>query len=236
MGKRKMFGLGGIMVLVLAGGLSALGAAVKHEPNFYRQGHVPPGPGRHELAMAFVRDFGQMMASRRSTESWGCHVTEAQINSFFEEVFSHEVEAENLRKLGISSPSVTLDKDHLRVAFRYGSDWFSTVISYDLEIWLVPKEANVIAVKIRSARAGALPISSQSILQKLSEFAQRQDYKVSLYRHEGSSVAVIHLQPNENHPSAILTSLQVDSGSLSIRGKSLQLPPLVIEMPSPTPK
>jgi hypothetical protein len=221
MRRLKLGWLCGITVLVLAGGLTALGAALKHEPNFYCQNQVPPSSARTELAFTFARNFGQMMANRTTEETWGCDATEAQLNCFFDEIFVQRGEAEELSKLGISSPTVTLEDDHLRLAFRYGSDWLSTVISYDLRIWLVPKEANVIAVEIQSARAGALPISKQSILHQLSEIARKQNFKVTLYRHEGNSVALIDLQGDQQQPKSILTTLKVTTNKLTIRGKTL---------------
>jgi len=223
MRRRKLGWMCGITILALAGGLTALAAALKHEPNFYCQGQVPPSEARKELAYTFCRNFGQMLADRDAKkETWRCDTTEAQLNCFFDEIFVQRGEAEELSKLGISSPSVTLEEDHIRLAFRYGSGWLSTVMSYDLRIWLVPKEANVIAVEIQSARAGALPISKQSILHELSELARKQNFKVTLYRHEGNSVALVDLQGDQQQPKSILTTLKVSTSKLTIRGKTLE--------------
>lgn len=226
MSKRKLYWMCGITMLFLAGTLTALGAAAKHEPTFYRQGQIPPSEGRKDLSNQFVSKFGQMLANRKE-EKWDCKVSEAEINSFFEEIFDQMGETEGLRKLGISAPNVTLEEDRVRLAFRYGSGLVSTVISYDLQIWLVPKEPNVVAVKFLSARAGALPISNRSILQQLSEFAQKQNFRVSLYRHEGYSVAVIDLRSDPQHSSSIMTTLKVEGHKLIIQGKTLEnaLPP-----------
>ncbi len=221
MSKRKLYWLSATTVLLLTGALTALGAAAKHEPSFYRLGQIPASEGRKDLSSQFVRSFGQMLANRKQ-ETWDCVVTQAEINSFFEEIFDQMGEMEGLRKLGISAPNVTLEENRVRLAFRYGSGVFSTVISYELEIWLVPKEPNVVAVKFLSARAGALPISNRSILQKLSEFAQKQNYRVSLYRHEGHSVAVIDLRSDPQHPASILTMLKVEGQKLFLRGKTLE--------------
>jgi hypothetical protein len=240
MRKRKLFGMCGITFLVLAGGLAGLGAVAKHEPSFYRQSQVPPCKARKELADTFVSNFTQMLLYRGRKETWGFDATEAQINSFFAEILMQHGEAEGLHSLGISSPGVILEeapKDgagnpipggHLRLAFRYGSGWFSTIISYEMRIWLVPKEANVIAVEVQRARAGGLPISNQTILYQLADYARKQNYKVNLFRHEGSSVAIIDLQGDQQQPKNLLTMLNVGPSTLSIRGRTLDhaLPPL----------
>lgn len=219
---RKTIAIGGIVGLVLAGGLTALGAVVKHEPSFYHETQLRADEGRKEKAQKCFSDFTQMILNKNAKmANWECHLTQDQMNSFFAEIFNERGESETLRKIGISSPSVVLeDENHLRLAFRYDTGWLSTIVSYRLKIWLVPKEPNVIAVEFLSARAGALPISSQSILQQLCDVARKQDFKVNLYRHEGNSVAVIQLQPNENHPDWLLTGLQVNSNKLSIHGKT----------------
>ncbi len=223
MPKHKVYWALALTILYLAVGVSVLAALAKHEPSFYRQHQAPPSEARKDLAYAFASKFGQMVADRNARmETWACQATDAQINCFFEEIFVQQGEAEGLRKLGISSPRVTFEDNHLRLAFRYGSGWFSTVISYDLKIWLVPKEANVIALEILSARAGALPISKQSILPQLSDFARKLNYKVTLYRYEGNPVALIELEGDQLHPKALLTTLQVGVNTLSIHGKTLE--------------
>ena len=128
----------GIAVFFLAGGFTALGAVVEHEPSFYLQSQIPPS-GTYVAIQYVPRNFGQMLANRKQ-ETWGCDISEAELNSFFEEAFDQIGETEGLAT-GISAPSVILEKDSVRLAFRYGRGMFSTVISYDLKIWLVPEGA-----------------------------------------------------------------------------------------------
>lgn len=240
MPKQRWCWLCGSAIFLAAGAVLALTLVVKHEPTFYRNNRIPEGTERTTQANDFLRKFGQMMINVKTRqETWACDATEVEINSFFEEAFVRLGQAESLRKLGISAPTVSIDGDHLRLAFRYGEGWFSSVISYDLKVWLVPKEPNVIAVQILSARAGALPISSQSILAPLVEFAAKQDFEVTPFRHEGTPVVIIRLQPNQpTNPIWALTGLRFSAQEMSIRGKTLEpalaLPP-VKEMAPLTP-
>ncbi len=222
MRKRKWFGLCGIAAILIGVGLTALGVTVKHVPNFYTQSQVEPGDARTFLANEFLSNFTQMMLLINGRqEKWDCIASEAQLNSFLEELFPQLGEGESLRKLGMGSLVVTLEEDGMRLAFRYGSGLFSTVVSYELKIWLVPKEANTIAVEIVSARAGAVPISSQSILHQLSEYGRKQNKKVNLFRHDGHPVAVIGLQAEQDpHPKWILTAVEVHQNGLVIHGKT----------------
>jgi hypothetical protein len=92
----------------------------------------------------------------------------------------------------------------------------------------------VIAVEVLRARAGGLPISSRAILHQLSDYAQNQNYKVTLYRHGSNPVAVIELQQYQPQSSKILTGFHVQSEKLTIQGKTLEhalLPPSILKMP-----
>jgi hypothetical protein len=221
MQKRKLYWLCGLTIAFIAVALATLCALVKHEPSFYTQAHMPPGEERKALANKFLTEFGQMVMDMKS-EQWRCELSEAELNSFFDDQFMKLGEGESLRKVGISDPRINLGDDSVRLAFRYGSGWFSTVISYDLKVWLVPKEPNVIAVEVVSARAGGLPISSRTILQQLSDYAQTQNYKVTLYRKETNAVAVIELQQGQQPSSKMLTRLDVKSGKLAIHGRTME--------------
>jgi hypothetical protein len=239
MARRRLFIVSGFAIITLACGLSALGAVVKHEPNFYQLAQGQSSDTRRKDALACVREFTQMVKDREaSVEKWGCKVSEVELNSFFQEMFAQQGEAENLRRFGISSPTVVLDKDEFRIGFRYDTGWFNTVISYRVKVWLVPKEPNVIAVEFLNARAGGLPITSQALMHQLREAALKLDYKVTLYRHEGNTVAVVQLNPNEMHPKSLLTTLQIEREGVTIQGKTLEhaLKPLVPKKAAPMPE
>lgn len=239
MRNRKFWCMTGLVLAGLLLAISTLAVLLKHEPNIYAVMRRPESRERRDEGLQVLAGFEQMNQDRRTKhKDWRCAVTESQLNSFFQEGFQKKGEAERLGHLGISDLVVALDDDRVRVAFRYGSGWFSTVVCYDLQIWLVPKETNTIAIKVLRARAGALPIASRTILQRLAEFAHDLNFDVKFYRHEGMTVATIQLEPsNTYNPYWRLTSVKVrrrsedGMGVLSVQGKTedfalpLNLPP-----------
>ncbi len=222
MERRKFGWFIAIAGIFLAASAAVVSAVVKHEPNFYREAQVPPGALRIESATTFVSEISNMVANRKTRPEWSCKLSQTQINSFLEETFVQWGEAESLRKIGIHSPTVVLEDNGMRVAFRYGSGWFSTVISYELKVWLVPKETNVIAIEVLSSRAGALPITSHTVVNQLSEFLRKNNFKVSLYRHERNMVVVVDLENDQPHPAHPLTALNVKSDGFLISGRTLE--------------
>jgi hypothetical protein len=206
--------------LLTAALVAGAGLALKHDPHFYHAGDFPPSSERKHLSIKFVADFAQMLADARVADQkpWEVSFTESGINSFFQEDLVSLGEAENLRKLGISEPRVAFEQDRIRFAFRYGSGFWSTVVSYDVRVWAVPNEPNVLAVKFLGRRAGALPISVQSLLAEVTELAARQNIEVSAYRHEGHPVALFRFQADQAHPTAHLSCVRSEPGKLTIRG------------------
>ena len=206
-------------VLLLAGALLAVGVALRHEPAFYRTTAIEPGAERKALSNKFVVDFAQVVLNVKGGEPhWQFAFSDAEINSFFQEDFVTSGEVEKLRNLGIREPRVAFEDDCIRLAFRYGSGLWSTIVSYDLRVWAVPKEPNVLAVEIRGRRLGALPVSAQALLDELAQLAGSQGIEVTRYRYKGNPVALIRFQPDLNHPTAQLKCLRVVAGALSIGG------------------
>jgi hypothetical protein len=213
------------LALVGASTAVALGAVLRHEPTFYERAQVPAGAERKKLSDSFFNGVAQLLADvtkNRDGGKWRHSFTEAQINSFFEEDFVRWGEADNFRKHGVSAPRILLEDDKLRLAFRYGTGFWSTVVSYDLRLWIVPREPNTIAVQILSRRLGALPLSSQALLSEMAEVARRHNINMetTLYRHEGYPVALVRFQSDGSRAPTSLHCLKINAASLIVAGGS----------------
>src|SRR5262249_32590887 len=151
---------------------------------------------RQALAKRFYGHIEHVLGSfKDSGPRWSETFSAAEINGFFEEFFSSADDAEVLRKQNISDLRVAMENGVLRLGFRYGWDPWSTVVSYDLKIWLARNEVNVVAVELMGRRAGALPILSESLLADISELGQKKlNIDVTWYRYEGNPVALIRWQ------------------------------------------
>src|SRR5438046_1768157 len=135
-----------ISLLVLLGLAGGLVAALKHEPGFYRRNAIAAGDPRVKLSRdcfkKFVDLWGQLVEGRGT---WAFTFTQDQINSYFEEDFVRLHDAEAVAKIGIHEPRVSLENDTMRLAFRYGAGYWSTVFTYEVRVWLVPNEVNTLA-------------------------------------------------------------------------------------------
>src|SRR5262245_25629721 len=184
-------------VLVLAGLviLGVLALLARHTPRFYDRASVPAGKLRQDQSKSCFQEFGQLFnAIKNHYPSWHVTFTEAQLNSFFEEEFLTSGIAKRLLPEGVTAPRVVIEQDKIRLAFRYGTPPWSTIISVDMRVWLAPKERNVVVLELQSLHAGSLPISAQSLLEQLSAMIRRHGIDVTWYRHNGNPTAVLRFQ------------------------------------------
>jgi hypothetical protein len=221
---RRSFVLAIAIFVCLTGGVST-GAwmLVRYEPPIYRRAAVPPGKERHDLSVACQQEFLQLYASvadHDEHEPWMHQFSDAEINSYLAEHFVQSGLEEKLLPEGISQPRLVIDPDKIRLAFRYGSGVWSTVISIDLCVWLVKGEPNVVAMKLIGFHAGALPVSAQSLLERISESGPPNGIGVDWYRDDGFPVALLRFQSDQPHPTLELEAIQLDKGRITIQGRT----------------
>jgi hypothetical protein len=217
MRRRTVLLIAGAVVLLVAGTVTGLAVLVRQEPAFYREKAEAPGQARRQHSTAFVEQFFNLLSAiTGESPTWRASFTEKQINSYFE----------------VSEPRVALDEDTIKLAFRYGSPPWSTVISIDLRVWQPKNELNVVALELQGLHAGSLPISAQSLLEEISEVARKKNIEVTWYRHGGNPVALLRFVSDRPRPTVQLKFLRVADGALTVAGISEPAPRLA--GPAPT--
>jgi hypothetical protein len=224
--RRKSVALTIAIVAFLTAILGSILAFLLHyEPAFYLRAAMAPGAHRNKCSGEFVGELARLFAGISDKRQWDGRFTADQINSYCQEDLFKEHADEQPLPQGISEPRVALDPDRIRLAFRYGTGLWSTVISIDLNVWLVAKEANVVALEFQGIRAGALPISSQSLLEHASDAARRYDIDPTWYRHHGHPVLLLRFQAGRSRPTFQIQKLDLHAGMLCISGVSLDTTP-----------
>jgi hypothetical protein len=226
---RKSFVLGLALLVVLVGGtVAALALLVLHVPEDYRLSGVPPGEARQQNSQAFLAECVNLYNGMKNDRAWQEKFTDAQINSYFDEDFVRSGFSEQFLPQAISNPRITISADRIRLAFRYGTEpWCSTVVTLDFRVWLCPQETNVVALELQSLRAGSLPITAQSLLERISEVVRRQqDVEVTWYRLNGNPVALVRFQATQPRPTVRLERLELSDGQIVIGGRSAEATPL----------
>jgi hypothetical protein len=220
----------GIALLLAGTILGGLALLIRNEPSAYSRVAVPAGEEREAHSKDFYASFWKLMNDIQVEDAageieWGAEFTEEQINSYFEEAFVLSGTSDAVLPQGISQPRVAIEPNLLRVMFRYGSGTWSTVISIDLHVWLAANESNVVALELKRFRAGALPISAQSLLERISDALRRvsiegNSIEVSWYRLNGNPVAVLHFQSDPQNSPIRLKNLRLEQGKITLNGSS----------------
>jgi hypothetical protein len=219
---RKSVLLGAGILLLFAGTAgTVLALLLRHEPTFYHRADVPPGPEREALSGAFSSEVLNFSTHIKESPTWQATFSEEQVNSFLEEGFVRSAADKFTLPEHITDPRVAFEPERIRLAFRYHFGRFSTVVSINMRVWLTKAEPNVVALELQGMRAGALPISAQSILERLSEAAERNSVKLSWYRYNGNPVAVLRFQ-SEGRSSIQMENLDLHPGKMYVKGQSLE--------------
>jgi hypothetical protein len=219
--RRRSFYLAIAIVLFLLGGSgTAVAFLIRYEPAFYVRAAVPAGKERQQLSDACTSEYiNRLIDGVYNKHQWEARFTQEQINSYFAEDLLTKHSLENPLPSGISEPRLSLAEDRIRLGFRYGTGLWSTVVSLDLRVWLVVKEPNVVALEFESVHAGALPISAQSILERVTAVAQQQNIEVNWYRRVGHPVVLLRFAGS--NPMSLLELLELRPGMLRVKGRSL---------------
>jgi len=217
MSRKRLFLTIALILVLAAGGGTGLYFLVRHEPSFYRRAEIPPGELRKKWSNEFRSEFaGELVAGIIDERPWAPQFSQTQVNAYFAEDFLTS-NAAHLPE-GFSDPRVAFDNKRSRIGFRFGEGAWSTIVSANLKVWLAANECNVIVIEVEGLYAGRLPISSQTILEKFSEAARRQEMEVTWYRLNGHPVALLRFQPGKKDPAVQLRRLNLQNGTLHVAG------------------
>jgi hypothetical protein len=221
---------------LLAGGAALLAFLVHYEPRFYREGGLPPGKERQRESGEFFGAFNNLYQSVNVDRVWHAQFKEQWINSFFDEQFLSTGLSDKVLPEGFAAPRVSIQPDKICLACRYHLGPLSTVISIDMRVWLASKETNVVALELQGLHAGSLPISAQSLLERVSETARQNNIEVTWYRYKGNPVALLRFQADQDRPTYRLERLVLHEGGIEISGRSIDASPMRVMLPNVSAK
>jgi hypothetical protein len=223
----------GIILLVTFGGAAVLVGLIRHEPAHYAR---PPIPEEPEILQKRSDEFWEKISALYNAitgeRDWDEQFTDEQINSYLEEGFVRSGVDRRLLPEGITKPRVVFGADTIQLAFRYGSGAWSTVISIDLRVWVPQYEPNVVAMELVGFHAGALPISTQSLLERVAEVGRQSGIDVSWYRKDGHPTALLRFGTDQPRMTVLLNKMTLQPGSLAVKIRAANEPAARAMLPS----
>jgi hypothetical protein len=227
--------------------LSALYAMVHHVPAYYRDAMLPAGKERQRQAAKFASDFAQFYQDVTYNRQWSAHFGQQAINSFFAEQLKQSGLSEQILPTadrsadrqtpftlpeGLSDPRLLVRADGFRLGLRYRWGPLDAILSIDMRVWLAASELNVVALELRGLHVGALPISAQSLLERISEKARDNGIEVTWYRYHGNPVALLRYQADQELPTYRLDHIALKDHEIDVWGRSSDGPPMRTATPA----
>jgi hypothetical protein len=190
-----MAGMAAVLLIVaLAATLFIAYRASRHVPQFYERALAADPVVQRTAGDELERRALELHNEVQVAGDWEAIFTQQQINGWlavdllekFPELLPPEV----------TDPRVEITPEEVRIACRYHDENIETVISLALTAAL-SEEPNTVAVRVKRARAGALPIPLKQFLDDITAAARDSGLDLRWLQSEGDPVALIRL-PTEH--------------------------------------
>jgi len=213
------------LVLVAAVGAFFFFRALHHVPEFYQEvlkgDPVKQKAASHEMHLRTVELASHVQVAGR----WQQTFTAEQVNGWLA-VGQHErpekdelAEARDLIPAAAIDPRVVIEPDGITIACRFDTGSAGrTVLSLKVDAYLT--EENEIALRIRKARAGAIPAPLDVVFKHLSEALAQVKCPARVSQVDSDPVVLISLPPagKRGELNVRLDTLRLSDGKIEVAG------------------
>jgi hypothetical protein len=204
-------------LLLLAGvAVVAFYRAAGHVPEFYRQA-LDVEPAKQQAASeVMIKRATDLASDVQKPGAWQATFTAAEINGWLavDLVKNHA----DLLPGTITDPRVAITPDAVTVACRYREGRINTVLSLSVDAYL--EGPNVVALRVRKARAGALPLPLDDVLKQIARATDRLEWRIEWRQAGGDPVALVCIpSPRDKHRRVVqLETLRLGNGEIHVAG------------------
>jgi hypothetical protein len=208
----------GLLVLVVSGGVAVYRAS-QQVPEFYQQAIKADTTRQAAASKQMLQQATTLVSDAQKTGQWQAEFTDEQINGWLavDLVKNHG----DALPPEIKEPRVAIRPNGASIGWRWQSEELSTVFSLDVELYLA--EPNVVALAIRGAHAGRVPLPLTKILDEVSTAAGNLNLHVRWLKAEGDPVALVTIPPPEDDDKKLIVveTLELRQGSIFLAGKTV---------------
>ncbi|MCC7086462.1 MAG: hypothetical protein IT427_15790 [Pirellulales bacterium] len=224
----------------LATGLAAIGIlgiavgavywAGKYVPPFYAMAVDIDPEVAQTSSNAMLRQTAAVASDIRRGRTWQALFTAKQINGWL----AYDVPRNHPKLLPseVHDPRIQIKDDLFKIAFRWHGSW-SSVVSCQLEIYL--QEPSIIAIRIRQARAGKLPLPLDGLVQSFVDSARDAGVLVDQRQIDSDPLLLVILPTAANDAkSMLLDRFELRDGGVFLAGRTDRDAPAVATRPEHT--
>jgi hypothetical protein len=206
------------LILAAVAALLAAYQAARHVPAFYAEA-LAADTDPQTLAARSDRLLQRASALHEDLlrkGAWHAVFTADEINSWL--AVDVPDNHPDLLPGGFHDPRVRIDPRGITIACRAERRGLESVVSLDIDLYV--DSPNVVALRVRRARVGAIPWSLKQVLATLAEAARRSQLHVDWRQASGDPVLRISIPPVKGgHGKAVrIDTIELQPGAVSIAG------------------
>ena len=202
---RKLLKIAAIVaavVLIVAGvSLFSVYQASQQVPEFYRHAIARDPAGQQQARDEFVAQATALASDLHRGGRWQSVFTADQINAWLALELARlypELMPGDLR-----DPRIVIRDNEATIACRHGNGEITSVLSLTADAYL--QGPNVLALRIRRARVGALPVPLGQVLDGISHAARQLNLRLEWRKTHGDPVALVTFSRPHSAGSESLT-------------------------------
>ncbi len=207
-----------VVLLIVAGG-AWLWRAVHRTPEFYEAAvHVDPSQQKKK-SDDMLRRSAAVISDVKRKKPWEALFTTDEINGWLAVDL-----VENYPRLlpsELQEPRVAIHPHEIVVGCKYDGPQLSTVVSIDADVTL--EEPDVLAVRIRKARAGDLPLPLGKLLPQAIAGLKSAGFSVEERKIDGDPLLLVTLPnriKNTDQAVPVLEKVELREGEVYIAGEA----------------
>lgn len=209
----------GVCAVALTAGLVWLFIAATQVPEFYAEALRTPMVDAREQGEKFERAVLELHNEVRNEDHFRVVFTPEEINGWLISELPRKFPKALPGK--VHDPRIALEPDRILAAFRYEERGVSTVITLALEIKLT-ESADVVAVRVRQLKAGAIPVPLAPLIEDITKHAHRQGLAILWQQEEGDPVALVPLRFSEavlRDKTLLLQEIAISADGITVGGE-----------------
>ena len=187
-------------------------------PEFYDRAIQADPVAQQDASDTMLRKTAAFVSDVGNEDEWKSLFTEDEINGWLavDLVENHR----DALPSAVTDPRVSIQPDRLTLACRYDRDGWNCVLSVTIDVYLA--EPNVVALRIRQARAGAVPLPLKDVVERITAAAEQADLELRWQQAEGDPVALVSIRPprDEGKREVRIESIKLGEGEVYLAGSS----------------
>lgn len=175
------------VVAAVAIALFSIYQASRQVPEFYLESLALDDEHLIKARDEFVAQTTALASDLHRSGAWTSLFTAEQINAYLALELARSFP--DLMPSDLEEPRIFIREHEATIACRYKGAEVDTVLSLTVEAYL--QDTNVLALRIRRARAGALPVPLAQVLDAISRAAGQLDLRIQWRKSHGDPVALL---------------------------------------------